>query len=210
MNYNVDNVNVWESINSYIRDKGMTYADFARALDWPSSKLSAYKDNKRKMRQAGFNEIITTFPDFLGDHSAVEESPAPYGSGKQIPIYDIQAFAGRGLVSSETESPSEYINTIFSDGEAGLIVYGDSMYPKYKSGNHIVVKEKKDMSYVTTEIAYLIITKEERMIKYLCASEDEDAYLLKSENSLYKPFTIPKSSIIKMYYILGSLEKDVI
>ena len=129
---------------------------------------------------------------------------------KLIPVFDITVTAGRSMSFFEDkEAIIDHISTgiEFKDCNAAIRIYGDSMYPLYQSGDLILIKSLKKQSYIQWGHAYLIITKEDRMLKHVHKGQNEDTFILKSHNEHYHPFEIERMDIIGIFEVHGYIRK---
>ena len=104
---------------------------------------------------------------------------------KPVPYYDVDAHAGDTTIFNEPQSEyvKQYINVpAFNDCEMFINVSGNSMYPKYCAGELIALKKINDLDVVPFNEVYLIVTKEQRLLKYIRKASDKSAWLLCSEN----------------------------
>lgn len=86
-------------------------------------------------------------------------------------------------------------------------VFGDSMYPKFCSGEIIGIKEIQP-EYVIFGHAYVIILNDgEVYLKYIKKSEKEDHWTLASENNKYDANDFHLSLIKKIFIVKGVLTK---
>jgi len=98
----------------------------------------------------------------------------------------------------------------FSDCTDAVNIYGDSMYPVYKSGEIILIKPWRE-SFIDYGCCYLIVTKNgNRMVKYLRRSEHSDKVLCVSENKQFDPFEIDRSDILRLFLVRGSIKADTV
>lgn len=87
-------------------------------------------------------------------------------------------------------------------------VYGDSMYPKYKSGDMIGVKPT-DFQYVVFGHPYVVVFDNGDVnIKYVCKGSDNDHVNLVSENPQYEPREYPLSIIRSFYTVKGCVNRE--
>ena len=132
--------------------------------------------------------------------------------GKVIRYWaDLEATGG-GIMSFDDSIKGGYSEIIipdFNDCTDAMRIVGDSMYPRYKSGQIIIFKEWNE-SFIEFGQVYLIITKTGyRMIKYLQPSEENDKLICVSENKeQFPPFTIEIDSIHRLYLVKGSIEQN--
>ena len=87
-------------------------------------------------------------------------------------------------------------------------VYGDSVYPKYKSGDMIGVKPT-DFQYVVFGHPYVVVFDNGDVnIKYVCRGSDNEHVNLVSENPQYEPREYPLSIIRSFYTVKGCVNRE--
>ena len=136
---------------------------------------------------------------------------------KRVPFYNINLSEISGENSILMEDKPEYFVNYrpFNDCAAYLPVYGDSMYPKYASGDIIAVKEVRNLEVIQWGEAYMIVTNEEannfKGIKILHEHPNKDKIILRSSNPNYKGDTIiNKKDIVSLYIIKGKITRNMI
>lgn len=132
---------------------------------------------------------------------------------KPVPYYDIDASAGNVTIfeTDGKEYIKQYINVpAFSDCQMFIGVSGNSMYPKYCSGELIALKKIQDFGVMAWNEAHLIVTKEQRLLKYLRKGKSKDHWLLVSENKEYEPIDIAVTKVLHLYQVKGKITKNVI
>lgn len=125
-----------------------------------------------------------------------------------VPFYNLPVSAGQ-LAVLESEifhqtEPDGFVElSVFEGCEAVFPITGISMEPIISSGDWIGIKTIDNLShsweFLQTGAIYLIITREERMIKFIEKASDEDFIVCKSPN--YSPFKIFKGDILKLYRV---------
>ena len=125
-----------------------------------------------------------------------------------VPFYNLPVSAGQ-LAVLESEifhqtEPDGFVElSVFEGCEAVFPITGISMEPIISSGDWIGIKTIDNLShsweFLQTGAIYLIITREERMIKFIEKASDEDFIVCKSPN--YSPFKIFKGDIPKLYRV---------
>lgn len=148
------------------------------------------------------------------DDSSDQHQPTLGEQG--VPYYeDIDVAASiKGMYSDNGETPSFFINyRDFNDCTAYLPVVGDSMYPRYASGEIIAVKRIYNLDVVLWGEAYLIVTNSNandlRTIKLIHQHEDESKIILKASNPNFKGETIiNKSDIVSLFLIKGKIVRN--
>ncbi|WP_443945473.1 LexA family transcriptional regulator [Pedobacter sp. AW1-32] len=132
-----------------------------------------------------------------------------------VPYFDIS------LAEMETpelnEEKAEYFVNYrpFNDCTAYLPVYGDSMYPKYASGDIIAVKQIFNFEVLQWGEAYVVMTDDEsnglRSIKLVFEHIDKSKVILRSSNPNFKGDTIlSRKNIVSMYIIKGKITRNLI
>lgn len=125
-----------------------------------------------------------------------------------IPFYDLPVSAGSlgilDLDTCTTTSPSGHVQMpVFRGCEAIFPIVGISMEPIVHSGDWIGIKSIENLSrswdFVQTGVIYLIITREDRMIKYIEKADDSDYIVCSSPN--YNPFKVYKGDILNIYRV---------
>lgn len=105
------------------------------------------------------------------------------------------------------ETPEYYVNfKPFNDCDAYLPVYGDSMYPKYASGEIIAVREISNPEIIQWGEAYFVIADDTAnnisTVKLLFEHDREDKIVLRASNPNYRGDTIIDRDAIKRLFIV--------
>lgn len=132
---------------------------------------------------------------------------------KAVPFYNINVSAGdvvfldNGLLENQQPDGFMYIPTNI-DADVAFPTYGHSMYPEISNGDKVAYKFIKDWSFFNYGMKYLIVTSEQRMVKYIKRNPKEGFITLESRNEDYDPIDMPISSIkaiLQVRYI-GKIE----
>lgn len=122
------------------------------------------------------------------------------GFFKPIPYYDLNVSAGsiffldNGLIKGQ--KPDDFLFVPKNvDADIVLPIYGNSMFPNISNGDKVAYKFIKDWSFFNYGMKYLIVTNEQRMVKYIKKSEVKGNILLSSSNSDYEDIEMPIKSI---------------
>lgn len=134
-----------------------------------------------------------------------------------VPFYDISLIESKieDLIVSE-EAVEYFVNyKPFNDCTAYLPVFGDSMYPRYASGEIIAVKAITNFDVLQWGEAYVIIsdaqTNEIRSIKNVHEHPDKNKLILRSSNPNFRGDTvIDKKNISSMFIIKGKITRNLI
>jgi len=132
-----------------------------------------------------------------------------------VPYFDISLSDTDNLILME-EQAEYFVNyKPFNDCTAYLPVYGDSMYPKYASGEIIAVKEVINYEILQWGEAYVIMTDDKsnnlRSIKMIYEHADKNKLILRSSNPNFKGDTIiDRKNITALYIIKGKITRNLI
>lgn len=136
------------------------------------------------------------------------------------PILDIRVCAGQGVLFEEGNENKvlEYVSIPTFSGCVGVTVYGESMYPMYKSGDVIFVRK-----IIITDIdygrPYLVITTSDRILKAIYESKLGSEFLRLSSfnmqtnevgDRLYPDRDMRLDNIKGIYKVVGSMSRDQI
>lgn len=187
------------------------------------------KEKEDKPKQTSYNsqEGIPLVPDFamavslLGLKSGKgempldekEDKPKRISSNSQegIPLIPDYAMAC-GHLGFQDIDPSEltYFNIpTFRGAEFLISVRGDSMMPKYFSGDLLACKQVPlNGIFFQWGQTYVLDTAQGALIKRVEQAEEEGSILLVSENPQYKPLSIPIAAICHVAIIVGLIRLE--
>ncbi|WP_421941616.1 LexA family transcriptional regulator [Pedobacter sp.] len=144
----------------------------------------------------------------------IKKGPIISESKEGVPYFDI-SLAEIDHVLNE-EQAEYFVNyKPFNDCTAYLPVYGDSMYPKYASGEIIAVREITNYEVLQWGEAYVIMMNEAanslRSIKLIYQHSNDNKLILRSSNPNFKGDTvIEKKNIAALYIIKGKITRNLI
>lgn len=206
------------NIKHLVKKEGLSQDDFGILFGLNRGAIGSYirKDIKPKMDvlqriSAKYNILIE---DLVGkDIFGADEPQATYSSGKSdkitpIPYFpDINASAGLDFLADNGHTHSIPISIPNVDAEAFINVFGDSMYPKFCSGEIIGIKQiQKDMVFFGH--AYVVeMIDNEAYLKYIKEGSDKDHWILASENTMYQPQEFHLEKIRKIFIIKAVISK---
>lgn len=210
-------------IREFTRLKGIDIKTFERNSGLSNGFVSKIGDS---IREASFSKILASYPTLnknwviTGEGSIEIDSSDKINSTSQkntrVPFYDGDVTASIvGSFSDIKEDPSFWVDfKPFNDCDALFRVYGDSMYPKYGSGEIVAVKQVFNIESILWGEAYLIISNSEydnlRTIKTVHPyDKDESKIILRASNPNFKGDTIvKKNAIIGMFLVKGKTRID--
>ena len=129
------------------------------------------------------------------------------------PVYDVDATCGdysRPIVFTD-ENIIGHVNLPNVSANAAIIrANGDSMEPHINDGDWIAVREVFNFNEIFYGQVYLVITDENRLLKYLRRDKDEKNYvILRSENDRYDDMRLAKSSIRHLFIVENVLSLKI-
>jgi len=132
-----------------------------------------------------------------------------------VPYYNLQ-LADMVFDGPEAfrEAPEFYVNfRPFNDCTAYLPIYGDSMYPKFASGEIIAIKEIINLDVIQWGEAYLVVTNKRAnnmvTVKLLFEHGDDDKIILRAANPSFKGDTVvDKKAIVKLFIVKGKITRS--
>jgi transcriptional regulator with XRE-family HTH domain len=198
-----------------------TQRDFAVALNIKQGSLSDILRERINVSNAikdklefKFNVNLEWFEKGIGE-PILKKKPAVEETKQGVPYFNMSLSDAKDLVIEEDQA--EYLVNYrpFNDCTAYLPVYGDSMYPKYASGEIIAVKEITNYEVLQWGEAYVVMTDEDsnslRTIKLIFEHSDPSKLILRSSNPNFKGDTvIKKKNIESLYIIKGKITRNII
>lgn len=129
-----------------------------------------------------------------------------------IPLIPIEAWAGsiNGEDYSIMEDECErYIVPSFKDADFLITVRGDSMTPRYYSGDIVACRKVflSDLWFQWGKV-YIIDTNQGSLLKKVRRGSSEETITLVSENSEYEPFELRKDQIYNIAIVQGVIRAE--
>ena len=195
-----------EKISKFIEYKGITVYELSQKTGISQSTFSKILNDSVKKPNIKNAEILEKYfldKTFNGvELIKTEKEP----TGFYYP--DVSAAAGmdKEIVNDELKRiPINLPN--WEKGIDFINVYGDSMYPKYCSGEIIGIKEV-ELQYVNYGFAYVVILKDGQvMLKFIKKGIDSEHIVLESENTFYECKEYHVDQIKKVFIIKGVISK---
>ena len=195
-----------------------------------NSISQALKGNERYLTDSFMQKFALTFKELdfewvtgakesFSNKETVKEPKTSYSKTekKQVPYYDIDVTSHITTSFSDVpETPSFFVDyKPFNDCTAYVNNYGDSMYPKYKNGEKLAVRQVFNFDVIMWGETYLVITNENadnyKAVKDIHPHKDESKVILRSSNPAYAGDTvINKEDIISMFAVKGKISQNFI
>lgn len=197
--------------------KQMTLAEFYLPITRHIGNCSSIESGRRKIGKRLSKDILeyhkinprylnTGMGEmFLKDPGSTEQLPQ---LEEGVPYFNVNlSEINFGELHVFQEAPEYYVNyRPFNDCDAYLPIYGDSMYPRFTSGEIIIVKEVRNRDIIQWGEAYLIVTDEQSnnmtTVKLLFEHPDIEKIILRSLNPEFKGDTILQRDLIRSMFIV--------
>lgn len=173
--------------------------------------LSFYTDLSRVWLLTGEGEMLTTDNEPSEEESPEHSQLIPAPPGKGIPLIPLPAMAGflKGSAELDRNDIEWYYVPAFSDCTFLIRVKGDSMFPRYLSGDIVACREVHDTgTFFQWGKAYVLDTDQGVVLKRVRRSERPDHILCVSDNPDYEPFDVPVSSIYHLAIVRGLIREE--
>lgn len=176
----------------------------------PKGRINNWEQNKGTPKTEDYNTLTQFF-----NSVEIKES-------QKIPFYDAIAVGGLSVYQADQSPVARTTETVepgtwFRSASAAMRVYGDSMFPKYRSGCIIALKEIFDKEEIVFGEDYVIETAEQRVLKRLMRSEKGEEFI---EMNSINPQTDGRGKLIyaskdfhlgrikRIYKVLGQIQYE--
>ena len=167
--------------------------------------LDNYHDFNSTWLLTGKGEMI------ISDKTIDELSSIPTNdnNGFVIPLYNAEASAGIGQLQLSSEYIINKLKVPFArDEDIALTIVGDSMTPAMQSGDIAVVRSMPNWKeYLDYGNIFIVVTENEVYCKIVQKNSEKDIFTLKSYNTNYNEFEIPKKFISQIYKVIGIISQ---
>lgn len=209
----------------FCKDLGLSngFLDKTReiATDKYANILEYFKDVNPQWLLTGQGRMIKTIGLMTDDEIAAQDREVEHGlcavsgddrpSLKGIPLIPIDAMAGvaTGSFQIMEYECERYVVPMFKGAEFLISVNGDSMMPKYNSGDLVACKSLPlDDLFFQWNNVYVIDTRQGAILKRIRRATDPDRVMIVSENPNYEPFELDKSQINAVAIVVGVIRSE--
>lgn len=192
--------------NGYLRTQEKRDADLGEGV---LLKILGYcLDMNPVWLLTGQGDMLNTPPQPTPERG---EAPIAYKSKEGIPLIPIDAMAG--VLSDNSQIVMEYecehyVIPMFKGAEFLIPVKGDSMQPKYYSGDIVACKRLPLDTFFQWNRTYVIDSEQGVLIKRVRKGEDNHHITMVSENPEYEPFQLEKSQIYSLALVIGVVRAE--
>lgn len=218
-----------ERIRHFIEYRGITVKSFESAAGLSngyvngirkgigSEKLAdilrAFPELNRNWLLFGEGEMLRTGAP--AEASVSEDAPPPQlipaPPGKGLPLIPLPAMAGflKGAADIDPNEIEWYFVPAFRDCQFLIRVKGESMSPRYLSGDIVACREVQDTgTFFQWGKTYVLDTDQGVVIKRVRPSEKENHILCVSDNPEYDPFDVPIAGIYHLAIVRGLIREE--
>ncbi len=178
-------VSTWLARNTFDADKIFAYCEGVNG-DWLLS-------GKGEMLK-GSNVVIEPSKDGVG-----------------IPLIPVEAMAGffAGEQTVLLQECDRYVVPAFRNADFLIYVRGDSMQPRYFSGDMVACKKLSltDIFFQWGKV-YVVDTDQGALIKKVMRGTSDESITLVSENTEYEPFEISRQGIYNIALVMGVIRAE--
>jgi len=187
-----------QAVSDFLKKEGTPHAKTRKKYFDSIDGFKDYYDNKEKT-------------------SLINKKETYEKNNKNVPYYDIDVTSHITTSFSDVlEKPTFYVDyQPFNDCSAYVNNYGDSMYPKYKNGEKLAVKQILNLDVLMYGETYLIITNANandlKTVKEVHFHKDQSKLILRAANPDYQGDTIiDKVDILSMFAVKGKISQNFI
>ncbi len=225
-----NNTNIYERIKQLIDYKGVTINKFSTLIGTSNSYWNKILKGNTNIGVDKIEKILRTFDDINPEWLITgkgemlrkdEKSGLPVAVPvkehhyvKAIPLVDERAVAGFGnadFAIKEQDVKEYYTIPKFKYRKVDFMieVYGNSMYPKYNSGDIVAATIINQSRFIQWNKPHVIATKYQGiLVKRILKGPDEHTLILKSDNKDYPPFELPVDEVDGIALIVGVIRLE--
>lgn len=194
-------------------DKGLSQQEVAEMIGVSQRTYSMYEQGTRNPKHEKIQKLeqVLELSSDAEHYYVLKTGTKSSKTNSSIPYYpEANASAGLNFLSNNDNSYKLPISIPNVDAEAFINVFGDSMYPKYSSGEIIGIKQI-DKELVFFGHAYVVqMIDGEAYLKYIKKGRDQHHWFLCSENDSYEPQEFKLSKIEKVFIIKVVISKTTL
>lgn len=210
---------ILERIKQYIDYKSISVAAFEKSIGMSNASFGKCLKKGGAIGTDKLENILSVYPDISpnwlltgnGDmlRNTTELTPTKDGTG--IPLIPVEAMAGcfTGSQTILLQECDHYVVPAFKNADFLIYVRGDSMQPRYYSGDMVACKmlSPTDLFFQWGKV-YVLDTDQGALIKKVEQGTDDETITLVSENENYKPFQIPRRAIYHIAIVMGLIRTE--
>lgn len=195
------------------RENNLTQIEVATYLETSKSFISQIEAGTRPLPSAMLSKLLDNKKGWSTAKLSGEQcqAPAVRQISTGIPLLPVEAVAGvlSGNDMQVMDYECEYYNIpTFKGAEFLIQISGDSMQPKYYSGDIVACKRLPIDTFFQWNRVYVIGSEQGVIIKRVKRGSDEWHITLVSENTDYEPFELPLNKIHSIALVVGVVRAE--
>ena len=195
------------------RENNLTQIEVATYLGTSKSFISQIEAGTRPLPSAMLSKLLDNKKGWSTAKLSGEQcqAPAVRQISTGIPLLPVEAVAGvlSGNDMQVMGYECEYYNIpTFKGAEFLIQISGDSMQPKYYSGDIVACKRLPIDTFFQWNRVYVIGSEQGVIIKRVKRGSDEWHITLVSENTDYEPFELPLNKIHSIALVVGVVRAE--
>lgn len=195
------------------KENNLTQIEVATYLETSKSFISQIEAGTRPLPSAMLSKLLDNKKGWSTAKLSGEQcqAPAVRQISTGIPLLPVEAVAGvlSGNDMQVMDYECEYYNIpTFKGAEFLIQISGDSMQPKYYSGDIVACKRLPIDTFFQWNRVYVIGSEQGVIIKRVKRGSDEWHITLVSENTDYEPFELPLNKIHSIALVVGVVRAE--
>lgn len=167
--------------------------------------LSYFTEVNAEWLLTGKGEMLKGYKQ-QNEEKHVNEQSTEYVTGKSLPHIPVSAMAGFGTIDQTIleRDCERFVVPNFKTADFVITVSGNSMQPKYNSGDVVACKKLNinDVFFQWGKV-YVLDTDQGALLKRIRKGKDDDHILVVSDNLEYDPFDLHKSKLNAIAIVTG-------
>lgn len=210
---------ILERIKQYIDYKSISVAAFEKSIGMSNASFGKCLKKGGAIGTDKLENILSVYPDISPNwlltgngtmlRNSTELTPTKDGTG--IPLIPVEAMAGcfTGSQTVLLQECDHYVVPAFKNADFLIYVRGDSMQPRYYSGDMVACKmlSPTDLFFQWGKV-YVLDTDQGALIKKVEQGTDDETITLVSENENNKPFQIPRRAVYHIAIVMGLIRTE--
>lgn len=202
-----------------MENKGINDNQMTVAAGLSVGLLGKLKKNGKGMSSVNIEKILSSYPELnaewlltgKGDMIKENNSIKLSEDGTGIPLIPVEAMAGcfTGSQTVLLQECERYVVPAFKNADFLIRVSGDSMVPRYFSGDMVVCKmlSLADIFFQWGKV-YVLDTDQGALIKKVERGSSNDTITLVSENQAYQPFELLIRQVYHIAIVMGLIRTE--
>lgn len=201
----MDNNGIGSRIKEFIRYLEMNMNSFSTSIGLPNNSaiVRIVNDPTRGVSLPLLQRIGTVYKKLDMNWLILGEGPMLKGDRALDPkTHSIQYFHGHN------DKPVDRMRIHgYDDCDSAFDVFGDAMVPKFRPGDIVVCKSVPDQNTIMIGEAYLIVSKQTYILRYIKKVEGE-TYFLGAESARFNESSINTTEVDFLYLVKGVVRRE--